>query len=131
MEDPPNFDVYLHIQPGEKAKMQLPVYVLRRPESGLEKFHEQLAHYGNTGMSTGLVDVLTIGGTTVYNVGVRHRHHVAAGLLPMQFTKIPKHFDDIPLFMNHHLLGHLNELSQKKGLPIIFSNCDRFLSDYL
>ena len=50
---------------------QLPKWQSNRPESGLEKFTEFLAHLANTGSGKELADSLSVGGTADHNVKAR------------------------------------------------------------
>jgi hypothetical protein len=56
VEDPPGVLMYQKIPPGKRSPHQLPKWQSNRPESGLEKFHELLAHMANTGSEKGLAD---------------------------------------------------------------------------
>jgi hypothetical protein len=47
VQDPPKMKMYRAISPGKRSTHQLPKWLSNRPESGLEKFHELLAHLLN------------------------------------------------------------------------------------
>jgi hypothetical protein len=76
VEDPPNMELYRKIPAGTKSTHQLPKWLSNRPESGLEKFHEFLAHLANTGSGNKLADALTFGGTCDHNVKARWKEKV-------------------------------------------------------
>jgi hypothetical protein len=63
----PGMDMYQEIVPGPRSTHDSLKWKCDRPESPLEKFHELLAHFGNSGMNRGLCDTLTLGGTTEFN----------------------------------------------------------------
>jgi hypothetical protein len=45
---------------GKRSQHHLPKWLSNRPECGLEKFHEHLAHLANTGLGKELADVLAL-----------------------------------------------------------------------
>jgi hypothetical protein len=49
VQDPPNMNMYRQIPAGKRSTHQLSKWQSNCPESGLEKFHEFLAHLANTG----------------------------------------------------------------------------------
>ena len=127
IQDSDHFDPYLHVDPKKKSKMQLPTWISRRPESWLENFHKELAHFGNTGMAAALADALTLRGTAEHNLSIRHQY--AKGATPMSFASLPQHYQDTPFFTNHSKLQFLNLMSETKGLGKIFSNLDKLPED--
>ena len=132
IQDVPGIDVYKLVNPGPRSKHKLPQYLSCRPESSLEKFHEKLAHFGNTGMSAGLADCLTLRGTAEHNLVIRHK------LSFKQQRIIPAYLEDTPFFLNHHHLSYLNQMAEKKGLQPVFPMVkklgdnagEKFLSEY-
>ena len=76
VQDPPNMQMYRKIPAGKKSIHQLPKWLSNRPESGLEKFHELLAHLANTGCGKVLADALTLSGTANHNVKARWKEQV-------------------------------------------------------
>ncbi|MDY7032028.1 MAG: hypothetical protein SVY10_08975, partial [Thermodesulfobacteriota bacterium] len=54
---------YFEIAAGPKSTHGLSKWGSTRPESALEKFHEQLAHYGNGFCGPKLADALLLRGT--------------------------------------------------------------------
>jgi hypothetical protein len=107
-----NLAMYQRIPPGPRSTHGLSKWKCDRPESpALEKFHELMAHFGNTGMEKELADTLTLGGTAEYNVKQRWkatmRSDDAVG------NKIPSSFVDLPQFYDHSLLLYLNDAAFK------------------
>ncbi len=74
--DPQNIEMCRKTPAGKRSSHQLPKWQSNRPESGLEKFHEHLAHLANTGSGKELADALTPGGTADCNVKARWRERV-------------------------------------------------------
>jgi hypothetical protein len=62
--DVPGMDMYQAILPDLRSTHGVLKWKCDRPKSPLEKFHELLAHFGNSGMNKGQSDTLTLGGTT-------------------------------------------------------------------
>ena len=135
--DPPNMNLYTKVPPSKNSCHQLPQWRSWRPEAALEKFHEFLAHYGNTGMSHGLADMLTLRGTAEHNQKIRHRLQANKGALPMRLQFVPQHFEDVPLFPDHHHLEFINNMAACRNLLPVFNhvkklpadNGERFLSE--
>jgi hypothetical protein len=136
VSDVPNLAMYQRIPPGPRSTHGLSKWKCDRPESPLEKFHELMAHFGNTGMEKELADTLTLGGTTEYNV--KQRWKATIRLDGAVANKIPSSFVDLPQFYDHSLLLYLNDAAFKCGLPPIFcdihpireNNGEVFLSKY-
>jgi hypothetical protein len=131
--------MYFCLPPGPRSTHGLSKYKCSRPESHLEKFHEGLAHYANTGMSAQLADTLTLGGTTEYNVKKRWKAKINQQRLDdVSSVNIPTAFIDLPLFYDHSFLQYLNDAAEKCGLLPIFeavhpigeNNGETFLSKY-
>ena len=120
--DVPGMDMYQKIPPGPRSTHGLPKWKCDRPESPLEKFHELLAHFGNSGMNRKLADTLTLGGTTEYNVKMRWKAKINKRRLAGEIVDIPGDFVDLPRFFDHSLLHYLNGLAQNCGLPAIFND---------
>jgi hypothetical protein len=136
--DVQGMNMYQEILPGKRSTHGLSKWRCDRPESPLEKFHELLAHFGNSGMNPELADTLTLGGTTEFNVKMRYKYGQNNKRLAGESIDIPGDFSDLPRFFDHSLLHFLNELAQSKGLPTIFddvhlisaNNGEVFLSKY-
>jgi hypothetical protein len=106
--DPRNIEMYRKIPAGKRSLHQLPKWLSNRPESGLEKFHEHLAHLANTGSGKELADALTLGGTADHNVRARWREHVnKSKLLGQEIPGSLEHLDE-PRFFDHSRLEALN-----------------------
>jgi hypothetical protein len=128
--------MYQQIPPGPRSTHGLSKWKCDRPESLLEKFHELMAHFGNTGIEKELADTLTLGGTTEYNV--KQRWKATMRLDGAVGNKIPSSFVDLPQFYDYLLLLYLNDEAFKCGLPLIFcdlhpireNNGEVFLSKY-
>jgi hypothetical protein len=69
--------MYRKIPPGKRSTHQLSKWLSNHPESGLEKFHEFLAHLTNIGCGKEFADALTLGGTVDHNIKARWREHVS------------------------------------------------------
>lgn len=124
---------YQEIPAGPQSTHGLSRWRSDRPESPLEKFHEILAHFANSGMKAELADALMLGGTCEYNVKQRFKSWLEESQRKGQssWSKAPMHYD-------HAFLHHLNSLAELNGLPPVFANvtvptCDNgevFLSKY-
>jgi hypothetical protein len=108
--DVPGMETHQDTLPGERLTHGLSKWRCDRPEWPLENFHELLAHFGNSGMNPELSDVLELGGTTEFNVKMQCKY---------EQIDIPGNFSDLPRFFDHSFLHFLNELAQRKGLPVI------------
>jgi hypothetical protein len=69
--DVPGMEMCQEILPGKRSTHGLSKWRYGRPESPLEKFHELLAHFGNSGMNPELSNILELGGTAEFNVKMR------------------------------------------------------------
>ena len=138
ISDPTGVQMYQRIPPGPRSLHNLPKWWCDRPEALLEHFHLYMAHYGNPGMREQLVNLLTMGGTSEYNVKQRHKRQVNNKKLNNIDTGIIGHFKDLPLYYDHSLLHHLNEEATRLKLTPPFEdvhqvqplNGEKFLSDY-
>jgi hypothetical protein len=138
VQDPPNMDMYREIPAGKKSTHQLPKWLSNRPESGLEKFHELLAHLANTGCGKELADALTLGGTADHNIKARWREFVNKQKLLGQDVDGTVEYSEQPPFWDHSYLHLLNCRATSLGLPAIFDfvvepgedNGEVFLSQY-
>jgi hypothetical protein len=140
ISDPPGASMYRIIPPGPRSKHNLPKYVCERPESPLEHFHEELAHFANRGMAQDLAYALTMGGTSEVNI-IKEWHKLEINDLKLQGkdTGIIGHFEDSPYFYDHSYLEYLNTRLIGNGLPPVFhqvkhtrkNNPERFLNYYL
>jgi hypothetical protein len=117
-------DMYQKIPPGKRSTHGLSKWKCTRPESPLEKFHELLAHFGNSGMNQGLADTLTLGGTTEFNCKMRWKAKINKQKLAGEIVDIPVDFIDLPRFYDHSFLHYLNELAKSCGIPPIFDDVD-------
>ena len=71
LQDPkPIQELYIIRPPSQTSKHQLPEYLSKCGESKLESFHNNLAHFTNSGMRALLVDVINLAGTARYNLGI-------------------------------------------------------------
>jgi hypothetical protein len=122
IQDLEGIDMYRQLPPGPRSTHGLPRWHSLRPESSLEKFHELLAHFGNTGMAPGLSDTLSIKGTAEHSVGSRHKQEVQKARLEGRPSTVPQYLEDVPLFFNHSLLDYLNRVALSRGLDQMFSN---------
>lgn len=126
---------YTEIRAGPKSTHGLPKYKSMLPESLLEKFHELLAHFGNTGMRAELADVLCLRGTAEWNVRCRWRQHVNNGDLN---SNLPQYLQELPPYFDHSMLHYLNESAKALSLTRPFNfvtlihedNGERFFSRY-
>ena len=118
--DPQNIEMCRKIPAGKRSSHQLPKWQSNRPESGLEKFHEHLAHLANTGSGKELADALTLGGTADYNVKARWREHVNKKKLLGQEIPGSVEYLDEPRFFDHSRLEGLNRRAIGLGLRPIF-----------
>ena len=136
--DVENTEMYQEIPPGPRSTHGLSKWKCDRPESPLEKFHELMAHFGNTGMSKQLADTLTLGGTAEYNVKQRWKARVNKMRLAGIIVNIPGSFVDLPQFYDHSFLQYLNAAAENCGLSPVFgdvhqireNNGEVFLSKY-
>jgi hypothetical protein len=58
----PCMEMHQEMLPGKRSTHGLSKWRCDRPEWPLEKFHELLAHFGNSGMNLELSDILEVGG---------------------------------------------------------------------
>jgi hypothetical protein len=140
IKDPPNYEMYWTVLPGPKSKHKLPQYLSLRPESWLENFHELLAHFANSGMAPGLSDTLTLRGIAEYNVKIGYKLQCQKMTDEERASILtPGYLENIPQFLNHHVLDYLNKWAEVRGINSFFDNvkplCDddpreAFLSDY-
>jgi hypothetical protein len=115
-------DMYQEILPGPRSTHGLSEWKCDRPESPLEKLHEVLAHFGNSGMNKILANTLTLGGTTKFNIRMRWKAKVNKWKLAEEILDIPGDFVDLPQYYNHLCLDYLNKLAENCGLPPIFDD---------
>ncbi len=96
--DVPGMDMYQEILPGPRSTHGLSKWKCDRPESPLEKFHELLAHFGNSGMNKTLADTPTLGGTTQFNIRMRWNAAINKRKLAGEIVDIPGDFIDLPRY---------------------------------
>ena len=142
LQDPlPLEQMYFVIQPNPNATHQLKEYMSRRGESSLESFHSMLAHFGNCGMRTLLIDNLNLTGTARHNLSIRHKLRLTS-LTQGSRKKIPAAFESVVAFFNHSELAHVNAVASLAGLspqtlpfkqvePLPADNGERFFSEYI
>jgi len=136
--EPEDLNTYLEIPPPPRSPNQLTRWQSNRAESPLEKAHQAMAHYANTGMNTDLADILTLAGITKRNVKSRWKVHVNERRLTGKEYNVPAHFSDLPPYWDHSLCIALNEEAQAQGLSELFPftthirphNGEQFLSSY-
>ena len=98
VEDPPGIEMYREIPAGKRSLHKLPKWLSNRPESGLEKFHELLAHMANTGSGIALADALTYTGTGDHNVKARWKARINKQKLEGKEINSTVEFEDKPQF---------------------------------
>jgi hypothetical protein len=108
--------------PGKRSTHGLSKWRCDRPESPLGQFHKLLAHFGNSGMNPEFSDILELGGATEFDVKMQRKCEQNNKKLAGERIDIPGNFTDSPRFFDHSFLHFLNELAQRKGLPIIFDD---------
>ena len=130
--------IYSPVAPKRDSSHNLTIWKTNRPESALEKFHEQLAHYGNGAMRKEYADALIYRGTAEYNIVCRHKQQNNQRLLDGVPLATPKWQQNVPTFWDHSILHFINQLARSKGFLEPFKNCETpkanngevFLSDY-
>jgi hypothetical protein len=111
IQDAQGVEVYRKIPPGPRSKHGLTTYLSLRPESKLEKNHDDYKHYANTGMRAELADILTLQGMVEKNVVIRWRLALEETMAEEEefFKYLPAHLRETPPHLNHSLLAYLNE----------------------
>ena len=130
--------MYLELPPGPRTTHGLSRFLSRCPESTLEKFHEAVAHFANSGMKPSLSDCLTLCGTAEHNVQCRHKAQVREARGSSKRSDVPQYLEGVPLFWNHSMLHYLNLQALQNGLSHIFESIQKlgknngkvFLSKY-
>ena len=74
-------------------------------------------------------DSLTSSPTAKHNQRIRHDHQAAQGALPMTFDFVPKHFEEVPLFTNHHQLQYINNMAASRNLSPPFKHVKNLKQD--
>jgi hypothetical protein len=136
--DPSGVPVYQKIPAGKKSKHKLPKCLSNCPESGLEKFHQFLAHMANTGSGRELADALTFAGTGDHNIKARWREHVNKAKLECKEIPGTVKLEGKSPFWGHSYLHLLNRCAKSLGLQPCFDfvtppsddNGEVFLSEY-
>lgn len=132
--------VYTEVKAPANSKHGLSEWRSNRPESALEKFHELLAHFCNYGCKDEFANALLQRGWAEYNVVARHRHECMKKRSAGQSLPHPKGLDKTPVFLDHSLLHHINQLSESLRLGTVFPDCkvpplvnngEKFLKEYL
>jgi hypothetical protein len=137
--DSENAATYRAEPPSSRSAHGLTKWVSNRPESSLEKFHELLANYANTGCREDLAEALLLRGTAEYNVGQRWKYQNHQKRYNGATPNHPKYLDKTPILLNHANLHWLNTQAREKGFSQPFNdvktpsdnNGERFLSSYL
>ena len=142
LQDPlPLKDMYHVVEPNPNSTHQLKEHISRRGESNLESCHGSLAHFGNTGMRTTLVDNLNLTGTARHNLSIRQKLRLMA-LTQGSRKKIPAAYESVVAFFNHSEIVHVNRVAAAAGMPthkLPFQNIEtlppdngeRFFSEYV
>jgi hypothetical protein len=136
--DPDDIDMYTEIAPTKNSKHGLSKWMSNRPEPALEKYHEILQHFANTGTNSELADTLNFEGTAEWNIKCRWKQLMNQENLEGITRLIPVHFEDQPRFWDHSLLQTLNIQAASKGMKPLFNfvtkckpdNGEEFLSAY-
>lgn len=106
IQDPPGMDMYEIVPPGPRTSHNLSTKLSKRPEPTLEKFHELMAHMGNTGQSPDLADALTMRGACEYNVKCRYRRLTREARRRSVKVSAPGDLETTPLFLDHSLVSY-------------------------
>ena len=130
--------MYQRVPPPKNAEHNLPTWQSLRPESSLEKAHEAMAHYGNSGMAPALVDTLLLAGVCKSNV--KQRWQCRVNSLRQEGTEpdVPLHFAHLPPFWDHSACAEVNRRYEILDLskpfefvtPIREDNGEVFGSEY-
>ena len=125
VHDSERADAYRPVPPGPRSTHQLTKWASNRPESSLERFHGQLAHYANCGSRSSLADALCLRGTAEYNVACRLRARKRGERNDGIDDGNPRYLDNLPVFLDHALLQDLNSKAAAKSLSPPFRNVDK------
>ena len=93
--NPPGISIYTKIALCKKSTNQLLKWQSNCPESFLEKFHEVLAHYSNTGIQPELVDALTMASISKHNIICHWKANINVRHNQEQDIGMPQHFENI------------------------------------
>ena len=115
--DPADTMMYRKIPPGPGSTHGLPKWESVCPELSPEKAHEFIAHYANTGTSTGLADALTLGGIAAHNLKRRFHQYVANLRNEGGDVPVPQEFINIPPFQDHLYLHWLEAQAEALHHP--------------
>lgn len=142
IQDPEGIDMFRRKKPGKRAKIQLPTWETKRPESLLEMFHGLMRHFANTSQNPELADALTLRGVAEYNLQRERKIQ----LIEQQqnksdddpiYASVPGYLKDQPMFYNLAMVNHVNEMgSRGKEAPFPQYNAlepntgEVFMSDY-
>jgi len=132
LQDPLPLDqMHFVIEPNPNSQHQLKECMSRRGESSLESFHLMLAHFGNCGMRTSLVDNLNLVGTARCNMTIRHKLRLTS-LTQGSRKKTPAAFECVVSYFNHSELEHINSIASATGtspLNLPFKNVEKLPAD--
>ena len=122
-------DMCYEIKASPRSKHGLSMFISKRPESKLESFHDNLAHFGNCGMRDSLCDSFNLCGTVRYNLRIRHTMQLAK-LDANQRSKMPAQWEDVVSCTNHTELKHINKLAKEAGTNHVpFPNAETLVED--
>jgi hypothetical protein len=136
----PTRDMYREIKPPPGAKHNLSEWMSQRAESKLEKYHGNLANFGNSGMGRELCDILNLCGTARYNLAIRHRIALSETAGGVAERSVPVAWQTVVSNYNHTQLAHINKMAEEAGAddvpfkwvePLPEDNGERFFSEYL
>ena len=89
----------------------------------MEKFHELLAHFANLGCKEEFANALILRGTAEHNVGARWRYDCKTKRQRGEDLAHPAYMDNTPIFLNHSLVNHINQLSKEHGFKEVVEGC--------
>jgi len=94
-----------------------------RAESGLEKFHELLAHFANVGCKEEYANALILRGTAEHYIGARWKYDCKIKRHQDEDLDHPAYMDNTPIFLDHSLVYHINQLLNKCGFEDVVEGC--------
>ena len=133
-------EIYTEVKAGPNSKHGLSEWISLRGESKLESWHDNVTHFGNSGMNSELSDCLNLCGTARYNLSIRHRLAAAQAKADPDKQKKPVVWQTVVSYQNHTELKYINDLAKKAGaenLPfedvevLPEDNGELFFSEYL
>jgi hypothetical protein len=119
-------EMYREVKPPKNAKHECSTWISFRGESKLESFHDNVKHFGNTGMDPGLCDTLNLAGTARYNFTIRNRINKAEE----SDHDLPVQWQDVVSFFNHSELAFVNKMaSDAKADDLPFTWVEELVED--